>query len=390
MRKKALPFSVSRDDARSLVDQVADGLREAIVSGHWAVGDEIPSSRELVPMLGVSRIVTKAAIARLAAEGYVAARLGMKTVVRDRGAKKWKGHVVFVYKDTSIGFYQTAFAESLRVRLNREGYLFSRATVTGADNDADYDYSLVDASLSRSADLVLAATNRLRVFRHLARCGVPFAPITNREAKPYGAVGFTHFDALADFGAMSESCLRAGVRKALVFRWMANAGTLVNALRNAGIDAREIRFRPATTPVSFVGIEKAGFDGFARLIASGRIDRDTLCFFDDDYLARGALTAMLYAGLKAPEDIRVATWSNAGFEPIYGRDLSRMEMDPVASGATVAEAALAYLKTGQYPAVSVVGPKWIAGETLGAMHTAECTMQNAELSRASRPRPDKL
>ena len=85
-----IPFSINRNDSRSLVDQVADGLRHGIVSGRWRVGDEIPSTRELAPMLGVSRIVTKAALSRLAAEGYVLARHGLKPVVCNRGEEQWR------------------------------------------------------------------------------------------------------------------------------------------------------------------------------------------------------------------------------------------------------------------------------------------------------------
>ena len=63
--------------------------------------------------------------------------------------------------------------------------------------------------------------------------------------------------------------------------------------------------------------------------------------------------------------MRVATWANAGLAPAYPRELSRMELDPVAAGETVAAAALEYLATGQYPEGTVVGPKWVNGETMG-------------------------
>ena len=85
----------------------------------------------------------------------------------------------------------------------------------------------------------------------------------------------------------------------------------------------------------------------------------------DDHLARGALAALSYAGLKAPDDILVATWANAGLGPDYPRELSRMEFDPALAGREVARRVVECLRTGIYPSGGVVGPRWIPGETIG-------------------------
>ena len=83
--KKEVPFSVSRGDARSLVAQVADGLREAIVGGYYKPGEVVPTSRDLAPMLGVSRIVTIAALEELRQVALVE-EAGFRGDVRDEGA----------------------------------------------------------------------------------------------------------------------------------------------------------------------------------------------------------------------------------------------------------------------------------------------------------------
>ncbi len=84
----------------------------------------------------------------------------------------------------------------------------------------------------------------------------------------------------------------------------------------------------------------------------------------DDYLMRGALTAILEAGLRIPDDIRLATWANRGLGPMFSRPFSRMEMDPVEAGRIVADALLAYLRGGAFPPNVVIGPKWIEGGTI--------------------------
>ena len=153
--KKRLPFAVSRNDGRKLVVQVADGLRKAIVGGYYRSGDTLPASRELAPMLGVSRIVTTAALRRLADEGWVDARPRIGSVVRDRSSKRWLGRVVLVLPDGYDNYLQTVLAGELRDALLREGYHFDEAVVKHMDGGG-YDFSGLEAVLSQSVDLVVS------------------------------------------------------------------------------------------------------------------------------------------------------------------------------------------------------------------------------------------
>ena len=41
-----------------------------------------------------------------------------------------------------------------------------------------------------------------------------------------------------------------------------------------------------------------------------------------------------------------------------------MEMNPAAAGGVVADAAMAYLRSGKYPVGTVIGPVWKKGETM--------------------------
>ena len=68
--------------------------------------------------------------------------------------------------------------------------------------------------------------------------------------------------------------------------------------------------------------------------------------------------------MKAPEDVLLVTWANAGLGPVYIRELSRMEINPIEAGKTVTDAALEYLRDGHYPAETVIAPRWIEGETM--------------------------
>ena len=370
-KRKPLPFKVDREDTRSLLVQVADGIRTAIVGGHYAPGDVVPSSRALATTLGVSRIVTEAALRRLAGEGFVVPRPRVGTVVRDCGAKQWRGHVVFVYPQGDVDYFPTLFAEELRLVLNRAGYLFTRAGVERGRDGRFHDFSLLDAALSRSVDLAIVFDNRTAIFRHLAGKGIPYAAVAHCGAAPTGAVGLTRFDyesAVPDFVA---ACRAAGVRNACVLRWDSMMCDAAPALRAAGMAVRTVSVKPDVSRGKHVGVEKAGYDGFNKLAEAGWLSTETVVFVTDDYLARGFFSAMLAAGLRPPVDFQLAIWSNAGLGPYSPFEFSRMEADPKAASAAAASAALAYLDTGRYPADSAIRPQWIAGETIGRVTSDE-------------------
>lgn len=364
--RKRPPFTIDRNDARSLLRQVTDGLRLAISDGYYRCGDLLPSSRDLAPALGVSKIVTEAALKRLAAEGLVESRPRVGTVVRDLNAKQWRGHVVLVCPELDTGPYQTTMAESLRTHLNRAGYLFTRATVEGDGAEGGkYDFSLLDAALARSVDLAIILYNRPAIFRHLASRGVPYAVVGNVPESPAGAVGVVKTDYAAAVPDFVASCVAAGIRKVVQFRLSGIMCDAAPALRGRGIAVTTVSVKPDSRKGWFFASEQAGLEGVVRYARSHTFERDDLVFFASDHMASGGLLALAGMGLSAPDGIRVATWANAGLGPVYFRELSRMDMDPERDGSTVADATFAYFKTGQFPADAVLRPRWIQGATMG-------------------------
>lgn len=72
---------LDRAAATPLPDQLAHGLRLAIVTGALRGGDPLPSTRALAADLGVARGTVVAAYETLSGEGYLDARTGVGTVV---------------------------------------------------------------------------------------------------------------------------------------------------------------------------------------------------------------------------------------------------------------------------------------------------------------------
>lgn len=362
--KKRIPFKVRREDGVPLVRQVLDGMRDAIVGGYYAPGDALPPYAELAETLGVSQIVTKTALKRLVAEGFVAARPRVGSVVRDRSEKQWRGHVVFVCPDLDVGYFQTLFAETLRTRFNKEGYLFTRASVEHRDVAGAYDLSLLDAALARSVDLAVVLYDRPAIFRHLAKRGIPYVTVSGAMEPPAGAAGLTRFDFNTAVPELVSACRAAGIRKVVQFRVPEPMCDAAPALRAAGISVSTITLKSDYARGKLFSIEESGRTGMMKFAASHRLGGDTLLFFTSDYLARGMLMAMEHLGIKAPDDVRVVSFTNAGLGPAYFRELTRMEMNPAAAGGVVADAAMAYLRSGKYPVGTVIGPVWKKGETM--------------------------
>ena len=362
---------------RPLVTQVIDGIRQAIISGFYRCGDVVPSYRELAPALGVSTIVTKAALRQIAEEGLVVSRPRIGSVVCDSGSKRWRGHVLLVCPGGDENFVETVLASALRYRLAAADYLFTLINVPYAQSGETlvnfprsrvdkFDFSRLEVALAQHVDLIVAVSPRRPMLAYLARQKVPYVVFGGRRTAPASAAGHIRFDmdlAMEDFAA---ACKREGVKEVLQLRFWPSTDGETAALRKAGVRVHKVMVDVDESNGALFGLKRAGMEAMAKLLAKGPPPRDTVVYVTDDYLASGALMAIAHAGLKAPEDIRLVTFANKRLGPVYPRELTRIEFDAYHAGEVLSAAVLEYLRTGVYPSNSVVGPEWIEGETMGA------------------------
>ena len=376
---KKVPFAVNRNDSRTLVKQVADGLRTAIVSGYYKPGDVLPSSYELVEALGVSRIVTKAALRQIAEDGFAMSRPRIGSVVRDRTEKRWLGHVVFVCPEGDENYVQTVLAGALRNSLTEAGYLFTQVCLPQLEKDR-YNFARLDAALAQSVDFIVTMFARPHILARLAQQKIPYAVFGEYRKVPPSAVGGTWLNfnlAMPDFAA---ACKAEGVKEVVEFYTWPSMGDASAELRKVGVRVRKVLVKIGKSNDTLIGVKRAGMEAFAKLINENRFSRDVVYLFTDDYLVGGALTAISYAGLKVPEDIRLVTFANRRLGPVYPRELTRMEFDAQNAGEVLSAAVLEYLRTGTYPSNSVVGPVWVDGETM-----KEFFVQPAKISKRRKP-----
>ena len=208
--------------------------------------------------------------------------------------------------------------------------------------------------------------HRPEIYAYLAKRKIPHVVFGEKAAKPASAVGAIHFDynmANSDFAA---ACKAADINEVVEVYWHKLMCDVAPALKKVGIKVRKIKVPVDESEGRLIGVKRAGRQAFERLTGNGEFSRrKRSCFFvADDYLTEGALLALSYAGLKIPEDVRLATWANTGLGPDNARPLSRMEMNPSEAGVTVALAIVEYLKKGKFPDNVTVGPRWFMGGTM--------------------------
>jgi GntR family transcriptional regulator len=75
--------TVDHSSALPYYAQVKDALREAIDSGEWKPGEQIPGEPELCTLFGVSRTVVRQALTELAYEGLIVRAKGKGTFVAE-------------------------------------------------------------------------------------------------------------------------------------------------------------------------------------------------------------------------------------------------------------------------------------------------------------------
>lgn len=77
------------------------------------------------------------------------------------------------------------------------------------------------------------------------------------------------------------------------------------------------------------------------------------------------IKALADAGIRAPQDVRVATWANRGNVPIYARPLSRIEIDPWKNAETTYAFCRSILSGEHDVTPPVLAPTWVSGGTMG-------------------------
>ena len=352
---------IDRLNGESLVQQLTTGFRRAIYSGMYKIGSALPSLRVIARELGVSLIVPRAAMAALEEDNLVVAQQGVGYIVRARESISWNGRVLLVLNaEGEASFYWATLAGELRRRLTAGGWLVSYAAVSG-NNFRRHERRSLEPVLMERFDLALVLVDAPGLVRRFVRSGQPF--VTIGKAFSEGAAGSVPTDAAAAVAKFVDRCVKVGIRSVEQVDFEDDDGWGTRAM----LQRADIEVKTVVTPVlrghgSLDGIQRGAMKTFLERFSVGRPLPD-LFLFTDDFVAAGALTAAFASGIRIPEDVQVATVTNRGAGPVFTRSLARLEMDPLADAARVADASLLFLGGKPFPSICL-SPSYVHGETM--------------------------
>jgi DNA-binding transcriptional regulator YhcF (GntR family) len=311
----------------SAIARVKETFRQRILSGEVGSGDKLPGIRVTAEELSVHPTTVAEAYRQLAAEGLVESRHGVGTYVAGRAAE---GELLLLMGGPNTpNSHGSAVAEALSNRIRLAGHEIVTLRV-GHDLSATIDAlrSRIDRGVLRGVwlhsflakyavkvqdfldpyGIPLIHCSATRAARHSAHYDMPFMVRTG--AQWLAEAGCKHVAFLCpDTGLPSQMCAEVciGVCEALKVGW-----ELVND--------------PLELPVKETSVyERFGSDAVDRLVAN-KVPFDGL-LIRDDWVARGALAALLRHGRRVPEDVQVCSYAREGdrFWEVFGMSIARVE-----------------------------------------------------------------
>ena len=363
-----MPFQVDHKLGVDITTQVADGMRQAILSGFYKPGDVLPKILEFKRGLHVSMRVLQPAYRILKKEGLISPRRRLGTVVVGPKADVFHGRVVIVNQNSNPYYADAATGEVLTRRLSTAGYVVvsvSAIPLGGRRDDSSkdkFDVRQLTSALRQKTSLAVIMGAVPQLVRAVAATGTPFFIIGEPRFATPGGIGCAPLgidNALPDVLARLRernvrSLVQVGIRQTSLMDPAALRGACASYDEWTGWP-KHLKYSPQED------IVRAAYD-FLRERYKTKSDLPDAFLFRDDYLARGALLALLAAGIRTGRDVLVITLANKGNTPFHPDPIDFLLCDPAHSADTIADALLAYLDTGAAPGTITLENMFVAGD----------------------------
>ena len=368
---RRVPFRIDRNRPQSLVGQMTDGLRDAIVTGYYKPGDTLPTIHEWTRMLEVSIRVPEGALANLVKDGYVVTRPRQGCVVQPRnGRRVWRGHVLFVRPVDIRSHFVSEEIFAAEERLSLDGYLVTTVVVRRGERGT-FDLSGLEQEMSRNISLVIIFGDQLQILDFLSKSGKPFIHVDfgrvgfGRGVPPKkGFIGHVAMSSSVATENLVEHCVRAEIRHVSVVGKVEDRHVAAAMLEARGIRVSLVEVDAAFGPRRVENLERETCRALDRLFDEhGRKWLPDLVFVEDDYQAIGALFSLLSHGVKIPRDVFFATTRNFGNGPEMPMALTCIEFAPAVAGAEVGRAAVRFLGGGDFSYDGTLAFRYVIGES---------------------------
>ena len=327
--------------------EISDAIRREMAEGLYRAGEPLPSVNALRKRFGVGEWTVRAVLHELRDEGLLSIAKHVGAIATDKAAFAWKGHIVFAHPSVSGSYYIHRFACRLANRLESAGWM-THQVFLDPDCEDTVDTSPLARHVAGGLDFAVVASEYWQFTNLFDRAGVPYIVIGGGARDFPNARAIVKSDTSECFGNLIASMKAQNLESILEIdfeRRMDRSFKL--QLTAAGISVRRLMciFDNGRDRYSLGDVTAGGRHVVAEFLANpkNRTHPPDVILFDDDYLAAGGVSAILEAGLRIPEDIRVVAHSNRGNELALVQSLARIESDPVANANLVADYVMAVL-----------------------------------------------
>lgn len=309
---------VRRDEELSCHQQIHGIVVRAVEAGHLAPGARLPAERRIADLAGVSRTTVRIAMAGLVHQGYVEKRTGSGVFVAPRLLRRGIGCALPAVNPYDRYPWRMLLAQSILREVRGRGH---EDVVYLLGSDEDYAQLQRDADLGRIEGL-------LSVGRLQAVCAE--IPVV------YGNLRIDGHTVNIDYAAMVrqgvEYLAGHGCRELALFTYRDTTqrqtcrDAFGAALRDAGLPRRQGREVAVQEWGEGCNPEEEGRKGLLQMWRQRRHPDGIV--FTDDWHGLGAMRALVELGVAVPDQVRLVTHANAGYELPRPCPAARLQLDP--------------------------------------------------------------
>lgn len=344
-------------------------MRGELESGRYRAGKALPSVAELRERFGAGEFAVRAALHKLRDDGFVKLVQRVGSVVTLKSVSKWRGCVAFIRTGVHASYFPSMLSVVFARRFIDAGFDFVTLAVP-ADGDGNVDIEPISRLVANGVSFVvgLFESNQIGSFLHAAE--VPYVVLGWNPASFPGARAVILPETRSCYDAFARTLHDLGLKTILEFDYERRMDrSFKSLLCTAGISVTRVMCDNGGIGPSFPlrDIRRCGHRIVSRYFENTRhrSHLPDVVLFDDDYFADGGIVALLEAGIRIPEDIKLVTYSNKGNELVLGMSVARIECDPVSYADAVSEYVIGLLasKAVAPPKISL---RFVPGDSLTA------------------------
>ena len=346
--------------------KIAEAIRREMADGRYRAGGMLPPVAELCKRFDAAEYSVRHALHQLREEGLVSITKHLGTVATPKAAGIWKGQVLFVHTSTSAAYYAQRLALRLVRRFEASGWLL-HPVFLDANHDGQFDTEPLMRHLAGGLSFAIVLGDSRQIAELLDRAAVPYVFLDGSTRDFPNARAVLRTETAECYAELIAVLKARGVRTLHEFDFERRLDrSFKSQLAMAGIDVHRTLSQYENESVHSLGeVRAVGHKAVMDFLAgtASRAHLPDVILFDDDYLAFGGIDALLEAGLRIPDDVRIVTWSSKGNEPALGVSLARLENDLDASADAVSDYVLTLL-AGRRRAPPHLKVRFIPGESL--------------------------